>query len=403
MSAERKISSIYTDRTMIILFILSFATMLGLNAITPIWPLYLTYLGASVVEASYVISITGLVGTVLTGLSGIISDRLGRKHIILTSLILATLSPILYIFTKGWRGLLLWGSMYASVFSLFMPTRNAWIADLVEPEKRAKAYSFLFFAFPIAGVVAPMLGGTIVDSWGWTELFIFLAAVHGLSILPMTAIKDPGHPPAKSESSPSGPSREQGCRKVLALMILLWSIFGLGFGIINTMLPLYLTELFNATKTQIGLFNAIGFGVTGALAQILSARLADKLGNHRLLLYCCSITPLAFLPWTSRTTYLELLILYMIGIGAWAACWSPALSILMGASPLSRRGLYSGLFEASVRLGMTIGPALGGTLWVGWGPKAPFYAVPFILATSVPTIFLVVRASHHSTSPESSN
>ena len=403
MSAERKISSIYTDRTMILLFILSFTTMLGMNAVTPIWPLYLTSLGASVVEASYVISITGVVGTVLTGLSGLISDRLGRKQIILTSLILATISPILYIFTKSWRGLILWGSMYASVFSLFMPTRNAWIADLVEPEKRAKAYSFLFFAFPIAGVVAPMLGGTIVDSWGWITLFMFLAAVHGLSILPMMTIKDTGNPPTKSKGSPSETSWEQGCRKILVLMILLWFIFGLGFGIVNTMLPLYLTELFNATKTQIGFFSAIGFGVTGALAQIFSARLADRLGNYRLLLYCCFVPPLAFLLWTSRTTYLELLILYMIGMGAWAACWSPALSILMEASPLSKRGLYSGLFEASVRLGMTIGPALGGTLWVGWGPQAPFYVVPFILATSVPTIFLVLRASHHTTSPESPN
>jgi len=128
--------SAYADRTMAMLFLVSFATSLGMSSLIPIWPLYVVSLGATVLEAGYVISLSGIVGTVLTGFSGMISDRFGRKRTILTSVILAATSPLLCMRAKSWQELFLWGPMYMSVFTLFMSTRNAWIADMVEPEWR---------------------------------------------------------------------------------------------------------------------------------------------------------------------------------------------------------------------------------------------------------------------------
>jgi len=384
--------SVYTDRTLVLLFIVSFAVSLGMNSIISIWPLFIVSLGATVLEAGYVISLSGIVGTILTGSSGIISDRIGRKRIVLASIILATVSPLLYMLAGSWRELILWGTLYGSVFALFMPTRNAWIADLVEPEKRAAAYSFLFLALPIGSVAGPTIGGIIVDSLGWKYLFMLVAAIHGLSLLPMIAIRDGGKPPAKQEKPSEETLHSGGQTRVLALLILLWFILGLGFGIMGPMIPLYLTERFKTTTTQIGIFSSIGFGVAGSLAQIFTPRLAGKLGNGKLLLYCCSIVPFTFFLWPSRTSYGELLVLYMIAMVANTITWSPALSILMEAAPASRRGLFSGLFEASITLGFIVGPTLGGMLWEVLGPNAPIYASSIVLITSIPTALLVNRS-----------
>ena len=384
--------SIYTDRTLILLFIVSFAVSLGMNSIIPIWPLYIMSFGATVLEAGYVISLSGIAGAVLTGFSGIISDRIGRRRIILASIILATISPLLYMVAGSWRELILWGTLYGSVFALFMPTRNAWIADLVDPEKRAAAYSFLFLALPIGSIAGPILGGRIVDGLGWKYLFAHVAAIHGLSLLPMMFIREAGNPPDKQEESFKDTSLRAGKTKVLALLILLWFILGLGFGMVNPMIPLYLTERFKTTTTQIGIFTSIGFGVAGSLAQMFTARLAGKLGNGKLLLYCCSILPITFILWPSRTSYVELLALYMIAMVANTATWSPALSILMDAAPASRRGLFSGLFEASITFGFMVGPTLAGMLWEAWGSNAPIYASAIVFTTSIPTAFLVNRS-----------
>jgi MFS family permease len=391
-ATSKKKISVYTDRTMILLFIVSFATTLGMSSINSIWPLYIISLGSTVLEAGYVISLSGVVATILTGFSGVISDRFGRKRVILASIILAVVSPLLYIRTEGWQELFLLGPLYASVFSLFMPTRNAWIADLVEPEKRSAAYSFLFLALPTAGVVGPTLGGIIVDSLGWETLFMVVAAVHGLSVLPIMVIGDSGKPSTEPEETSVESAGEQGQTKVVFLMILLWFVLGLGSGTVNTTIPLYLTEKLKSTKTQIGIFTSIGFGVTGAVSQVLSAKLADKLGNRRFLLYCCSAIPLTYLAWPSRTTYMELLALRMVGMAAWTASWSPAVATLMEVSPARKRGLYSGLFEASVRFGMTVGPTLAGILWENWGSYAPFYTASLIFAASVPIALLVERS-----------
>ncbi len=384
--------SVLTDRTTVMLFVVSFATTLGMSSLNSIWPLYIISVGATVLQASYVISVSGIIGTILTAFSGTISDRLGRKRVILGSIILATLSPLLYVRTRSWQELFVSGSMYASVFSLFMPTRNAWIADLVEPEKRAVTYSFLFLALPVAGVAGPLLGGMVVDNLGWHTLFMIVAAVHGMSILPMIAIRDSGKPLLESKATLVESSSEHGQRRVLFLMILLWFILGLGLGTVNPLIPLYLTEKFGSTKTQIGIFTSIGFGVTGALSQVLCARLVDRLGNRRFLLYCCSVIPFTLFIWPSRRTYSEVLGLRMIGMAAWTASWSPGVATVMEASPTRKRGLFSGLFEASVRLGMTIGPTLGGILWENWGPQTPFYAASIIIATSIPTALLIERS-----------
>jgi len=383
---------IYTDRTLVLLFLITFVMSLGMNSINPVWPLYIISLGATVFEASYVISLSGIVGTILRSPSGMASEKIGRRRIILASLILATIPPLFYMMATSWHELILWATMYGSAFALFMPTRNAWIADLVEPEERAAAYSFLNMAFPIGGVIGPILGGIVVDRLGWRTLFILATAIHGVSLLPLIAIRDPRKPGFRPER-PSIVSHLQGGQmKTLLLLILLQFLFGFGFGIVGPMIPLYLTERFRTPATLIGIFSSIGFGVTAFLAQIPSARLAGRIGEGRLVLYCCSALPFTFLLWPSRTRYLELLLLYMLATAAWSTTWSSTASILMGASPSSRRGLFSGLSLTSIMLGFTAGPALAGSLWEGLGHHAPFYASSLIFATSVPIAFLLERS-----------
>ncbi len=381
----------YTDRTLILIFLVTFAMSLGMNSFNSIWPLYIMSLGATVFEVSYVLSLSGMVGTVLRCPSGIISDKIGRRTVILASIVLAAVPPLFYVRAVSWSELLLWASVYGSAFAFFMPTRNAWIADLVKPGERAKAYSFLNMAFPIGSIVGPIIGGMIVDGMGWGTLFIMVTAIHGLCLLPVTAISaakktDDKLLPATEDTGP-----QIGQTKELMLLIVLQFLFGFGLGTVTPIIPLYLTERFNSTATQIGIFTSIGFGATAALAQMPGARLADELGEEKLILYCCSILPLTFLLWPISASYLHLLLLRMAGTAAWSMTWASTASMLMDAVPSSRRGLFSGLAQASIMLGFTVGPALAGILWEGIGHQVPFYASSLIFAIAIPTALLLAR------------
>jgi len=382
----------YSDRTLVLLFIVTFAMSLGMNSISPVWPLYIMSRGATVLEASYVISFSGIVGTFLRTPSGMVSDRIGRRRMILASIILAIIPPLFYILARGWRELILWATVYGSAFAIFMPTRNAWIADLAEPKDRAAAYSFSNMAFPIGSMLGPLLGGMIVDRFGWRDLFL-LAAVAPAFSFPLTlAIREKG----KSVVMQEGPSIKTSLRgeqaKTLLFLLLLEFLFGFGFGLVSPMIPIYLTERFGSTATEIGAFSMIGFGLTAFLAQIPSAKLAGRLGMGRLIFYSCLVIPLAFFLWGSRTEYVELLVLYMVSTAAWSMTWPCTASILMEATPSSWRGLFSGLSLTSIMLGFTMGPAVAGTLWQDLSHQAPFYAASLVFGVSVPTALLLERS-----------
>lgn len=390
-STAKKGFSPYTDRNLVSIFILTFAMSLGMNSINAIWPLYIISLGATVFEASYVITLSGIVGTILRSPSGVVSDRIGRRRIIIASILLASIAPILYTQATDWNQLILWGSVYSMAFAFFMPTRNAWIADLVRPEDRAAAYSFLFMAFPLGGIIGPTLGGFIADEMGWATLFILATTIHGLCLVPMMTTREATSIEDRREGQLDA-QLQIGRAKTFPLLVLLMFLFGFGFGTVNNVIPIYLTERFQTTKTGVGLFTSIGFGVTATLAQISGPRLAKKLGEGSLILYCCSILPLTFVLWPFSTAYMQLLLLRMAATAAWTTTWSSTTSILMEAAPPTRRGLYAGISQTSIMLGFTLGPTLAGILWEEIGYNAPLYASSLIFAFSVPTAALLRRS-----------
>jgi MFS family permease len=273
-----------------------------------------------------------------------------------------------------------------------MPTNIAWIADLVPQKERTAAYGFVNMAFPLGFMAGPTLGGIVIDVSGWTSLFILVAVIHGLSLLPTIMIAGTGKETSDVRNPPKDVYSKEGQTKILLLLLFLQFLFGFGFGTVNPVIPIYLTERFESTATQIGIFSSIGFGVAVFLAQIPSARLANRVGRKRLILYCSSIVPFTFILWSSGTMYLQLLMLYMLATGAWGMTWSSLASILMEAAPRSRRGLFSGLSEASVSLGFTAGPVLAGMLWEGLGSETPLYASSLIFAVAIP-VALMLKSS----------
>jgi len=126
------------SRNLILLFLINTFMSLGINLTNSLWPLYVQGLGATVLQVSLVISITGLANTLLRIPSGLISDLYGRRKIIITSIILAIFPPLFYTLSNHWEQLIPWGIIYSVAFALFMPSRMAIIADYTPVENRIR-------------------------------------------------------------------------------------------------------------------------------------------------------------------------------------------------------------------------------------------------------------------------
>ncbi len=123
---------------------------------------------AGVAMAGYTLS--GIPGTIV---GGMLTDKIGRRVVLLASLGLMSITMLLYFFTVDFTTLFLVILADAFVGSLYMPAANAMIADVVPTPERPKAYSTLRIAWNVGMFLGPAIGVFLVATFSIRELFIF--------------------------------------------------------------------------------------------------------------------------------------------------------------------------------------------------------------------------------------
>ncbi len=123
---------------------------------------------AGVALAGYTLS--GIPGTIV---GGMLTDKIGRRVVLLASLGLMSITMLLYFFTVDFTTLFIVILADAFVGSLYMPAANAMIADVVPTPERPKAYSTLRIAWNVGMFLGPAIGVFLVTTFSIRELFIF--------------------------------------------------------------------------------------------------------------------------------------------------------------------------------------------------------------------------------------
>jgi DHA1 family multidrug resistance protein-like MFS transporter len=361
---------------------------LGMNLTNSLWPLYVKSLGATVLQVSFLISITGLAGTLLRIPSGVISDTYGRRNIIIMSIALAISPPLLYTFTSHWEQLIPWGIVYAIAFSLYMPSRMAIVADYTSAETRMRVYSIMNLAFPLGSLISPTLSGILENSYGWNAIFYVATALYVVCLVPGLLLPKPPKPEVneREETADTGVRLDIAFFRSLLTFFLLNFFTGLGMGTVNAITPIYLTERFHVSTAGVGLFISVGFGLTTILTQIPAGVLAEKVGRKRFITACLAMIPVLFGLWTTVNSFILLLPIQMAINGLWSMTWPASLTLMIEHVPVTRRGVSSGITQAGIMLGFTVGPTIGGYLWETFGTLFPYYASALFFALCLPIV-----------------
>ena len=363
---------------------------LSRNLVYPLFPLFLDNLGATVPEISFILFTGGVAGTILMVPSGLLSDRFRRRNMLILSSIMSG-SAAFYLTTIQSSTQSIFGIvLFLSAISIFLPARHTMIADNADPSTMTTSYSLMNAAWPIGSMIGPILGGFLADRYGWNYTFYAATLVSLTSIIPTYFFKRT----YKGDKKRDKKKVEGGFLKrdfiILLTVFSLFSIFAsAAMGIMDPVVPLYLTQMFNVDKTAVGLFFSMGIGIATLLAQFPSGVLADKYGRKRVLAYSILPLPLMLLLWSYVQNYLFITILYMLIAGFWSMTWSVAVAYLMTLTPTLERGFVISIRQAAVRLGFTVGPLIGGYFWVAHGTKTPFFISAVFFALSLLLIWFL--------------
>lgn len=246
-------------------------------------------------------------------------------------------------------------------------------------------YGYMNLSWPIGSLVGPMAAGLLAEAGGFHYPFYFATAVSLFSFMPALLLVERRWP--RSPAPVRGlKKRNTASRKTVYLLMLL-TIYQLlvaaGISTTYSLLPIYLSEIFSADKLQVGLFfSLVGVSLFGS--QLVGGWSSSRFGLKKSMEVCLAVIPPLFIACTFAPNYGWFAITYMALYGAYSMTWPASVTILMSLVDSSKWGLFTGVRQTGVRLGFTIGPALGGILWEVYGATTPFYASAALIALSIP-------------------
>jgi MFS transporter, DHA1 family, tetracycline resistance protein len=368
-------------RVVVIVFFTVFLDLVGFGIIIPFLPLYVKSMGGTAETVGFLFASFSLTQLVATPILGRISDRLGRRRVVLVSLAGNAVSMVLFAVASDLRYLpLLFASrVLAGATAGNIAACQAAVADVTQGSDRAKGMGRIGAGIGLGMVVGPVIGAS-ATKLGPSFPPLAAAALATVDLVAafflMPETRRDSHP--AREATPAASERPAPTLGALltegrvAAVLALYFLTFLYMTTIQVALPLLASARLQWTEGDIarvfGLFGLIGLVIQG----IFIGQLTRVFGARRLVV-TGALSSMAGLSMIAEAHSSALLVggLALLGIGLGVT--NPVLSTLASEYAGSeRQGVVLGFAQSSGGLARTVGPIGSGVLYARIGPGAAF-------------------------------
>jgi DHA1 family tetracycline resistance protein-like MFS transporter len=368
-----------------VLLLIVFIDLVGFGMVIPLLPFYAEHFGASPMAVTLLMAVYSLMQFVTAPLLGALSDRWGRKRVILLSLAGAAAS---YLVMAGADSLavLFISRALAGAMAGNVAAAQAYIADVTAPADRARGMGLFGAAFGLGFVVGPAVGGALAGVGNGVNFVLppLAAAVASGSALVLAALTllEPRAPDAKRRRRARGwlaPLAAARANIALRPLVATFFLVVFAFAGLEATFALWAERQLAWGPAEVGAAFA-GVGVVAVAVQGGAiGPLTRRLGEERVLLLgvvalACGFAALPF----AGGVLAAAMALGVLAAGF--ALANPALNSLVSRrAGTDAQGASLGVAQSASSLGRILGPAFAGALFTTGGRAAPYLASAAIL------------------------
>lgn len=336
--------------------------MVGFGIIIPVLPFYAEELGASPLELGLLMSVYSLMQFLFSPMWGRISDRIGRKPVLLLGISGLALSFFLMAFASH-----LWMLFAARIIGGFlsaanMPTVMAYVADITTEENRSKGMGIIGASVGLGFIFGPAIGGIFSENNLSTPFLLAGGSSLITLILVMLVLKESLDKDQAVEQQRNRPSFLKAIKDPTAPLFILQWFVSISLAGLEATFAYFADDKAGLGTTELGYIFMI-MGLAGAVVQGgLVGKMTKKFGEGNVIQIGIIVSTIGFATILLVNSFLTAAIfLTIFGIGN--GLIRPAVSSLLTKKAKSGYGQVTGMLSSFDSLGRIIGPSLGGMLY----------------------------------------
>lgn len=351
----------------IFIFITVLINMIGFGIVMPVLPsLLMEISGQGVADAArwggLLAFVYALMQFVMMPIIGGLSDRFGRRPVILISLAAFSLDYLVMAVAPT-IGILLIARTFAGAFAATFSTANAFIADISPPEKRAANFGMMGAAFGLGFIIGPGLGGIIGETYGTRAPFYAVAALGALNFifgyftLPETLAPENRRPFEWRRANAFGNFIQFKKYPIMLPIAATLFLYQLAHWTFPSVWSYFAIEKFSWSEADIG-WSLMFVGLVAALVQGGLTRIViPKIGERAAVMVGISIAIATYFGFAFASNGPALYAL--IAISGLAGLTQPSIQGIMSRTiPADAQGELQGAIATIMSLSMMLGPFL---------------------------------------------
>ncbi len=344
---------------------------IGFGLVTPIFPYYISSLGMAGIELGVLAASFAIARIILAGPLGGLSDRVGRKPVLIVSLLGFAFSNIVYAYAQDVIVMVAARALEGAVSAGFFPAANAFVSDVTTTKNRGTAMGYLSMGNMVGFIVGPALGGFLAQFLGIRMPFILAAFATLITMVFLyVLVQEPARKTIRG-SIPKLPIREVISRARLCYGILGIAMFANMFamGVLEVAFMLDAVINIGVEPYEIGIFFGV-IGITMMIGSVVFGKLSDIKGRKWLIVIGAMIGALSMIMFIFAGNTIDLLIAgIVLSIGM--SMRGPAIQALIAdVTDPSAYGVLMGVFGAVSNSAYAVSPLMGGKIFDDTGSAA---------------------------------